>query len=59
MKFSGICLITNDVQGLTEFYKIVLGVGAKGGAEHAEVFTEGAGIAIFSQSWPRGYYTYV
>ena len=50
MKFSGICLITKDVLRLTEFYKEILGVQAEGDAGHAELFTEGAGIAIFSEN---------
>ena len=50
MKLAGICLITKDVLRLTEFYKKVLGATAEGGDVHAEIFTEGAGIAIFSEN---------
>ena len=48
MKFVGICLITKDVPALADFYAKVLGVEAKGNDVHAELNTEGAGIAIFS-----------
>jgi uncharacterized glyoxalase superfamily protein PhnB len=48
VKFVGICLITNDVPSLADFYAKVLGVEAEGNDVHAELNTEGAGIAIFS-----------
>jgi uncharacterized glyoxalase superfamily protein PhnB len=48
VKFVGICLITNNVPALADFYAEVLGVQAEGDDGHAELSTEGAGIAIFS-----------
>ena len=48
MKFTGICLITPNVPALVSFYTKVLGVKAEGDDVHAELKTEGAGIAIFS-----------
>ena len=48
MKFVGICLITDDVPALVDSYTKVLGVKAEGNDVHAELNTEGAGIAIFS-----------
>jgi catechol 2,3-dioxygenase-like lactoylglutathione lyase family enzyme len=48
VKFVGICLITNNVPVLVDFYTKVLGVKAEGDDVHAELSTEGAGIAIFS-----------
>ena len=48
MKFAGICLITQDVIALVDFYKKVLGVEARGDETHMELSNEGAGIAIFS-----------
>ena len=48
MKFRGICLITNDVPKLRDFYTTVLGVAAEGDSEHVELYTEGVSIAIFS-----------
>lgn len=48
MKFTGICLITEDVAALTRFYTKILGVKAEGNDVHAELKTEGANIAIFS-----------
>lgn len=48
MKFVGICLVTNNVPALADFYTKVLGVSAEGDDTHRELHTEGAGIAIFS-----------
>lgn len=48
MRFSGICLITNNVPVLADFYHRVLGVRAEGDDVHVELNTEGGGIAIFS-----------
>jgi uncharacterized glyoxalase superfamily protein PhnB len=48
MRLVGICLITNNVPVLADFYARVLGVKAEGDDVHAELNTEGAGIAIFS-----------
>jgi len=48
MKFTGICLITNNVPVLANYYTKVLGVKADGDEVHVELKTEGANIAIFS-----------
>ena len=48
MKFTGICLVTNNVPALASFYQEVLGVSAEGDDVHIELHTEGANIAIFS-----------
>jgi uncharacterized glyoxalase superfamily protein PhnB len=48
MRFNGVCLITDNVVGLTEFYSTLLGVEAAGDAVHAEIITQGAGLTIFS-----------
>jgi catechol 2,3-dioxygenase-like lactoylglutathione lyase family enzyme len=48
MIFTGICLITNDVTRLANFYVGLLGVEAEGDDEHVELHTEGASIAIFA-----------
>ena len=48
VKFVGICLVTNNVPVLVDFYTKVLGVEAEGDDVHAVLSTEGAGIAIFS-----------
>jgi catechol 2,3-dioxygenase-like lactoylglutathione lyase family enzyme len=48
VRFVGICLITNNVPALADFYTKVLGVEAEGDDVHAELDTDGAGIAIFS-----------
>ena len=48
MQFTGICLITNNVPILADFYAKVLGINVEGDAMHCELHTEGASIAIFS-----------
>ena len=48
MKFLGICLITKDVMGLTEFYCKVLNAKFEGDLTHTDIKTEGASISIFS-----------
>ena len=54
MKFAGICLVTNNVSALSDFYAKVLGVKAEGDDVHAVLNTEGAGIAIFSTEGMEG-----
>jgi len=48
MRFDGICLITQDVPALADFYATVLGVKTEGDEQHAELHTQGAHLAIFS-----------
>ncbi len=48
MQFTGICLITQNVPKLADFYAKVLGVTGEGDAMHYALHTEGASIAIFS-----------
>jgi len=48
IKFKGICLITNNVPVLTNFYREVLGVSADGNELHTELKTNGATLSIFS-----------
>ena len=48
MKFTGICLITQNVHALVDFYAAVLGVSAEGDDTHAELKTEGAQLTIYS-----------
>ncbi len=48
MKVTGICLITDNVRALAEFYTQALGVTADINDVHVALETEGAGIAIFS-----------
>jgi catechol 2,3-dioxygenase-like lactoylglutathione lyase family enzyme len=48
VKFVGICLITNNVPVLADFYAKVLGVKAEGDDVHVGLDTEGAGMSIFS-----------
>lgn len=54
MRFSGICLITDRVRSLAEFYQQVLGVEACGDDTHMELNTCGAGMAIFSTDGMEG-----
>jgi len=48
-KFTGLCLITRDVLKLSAFYRDLLGVELQGDQVHAELFTQGAGLAIFAE----------
>jgi len=48
MKFTGICLVTQNVPGLARFYQQILGVDAEGDETHVEMKTERAGLTIFS-----------
>ncbi|MDO8685551.1 MAG: VOC family protein [Clostridiales bacterium] len=49
MTFIGICIITENVSRLTEFYKKVLQTTADGDDTHAVINTKGASISIFSK----------
>ena len=49
MRLEGVCLITEDVAQLAGFYCRVLEVEAEGDNVHQELFTEGAGMTIFSK----------
>ncbi len=48
-KFTGMCLITRDVRRLSAFYSTILEAQVEGDDEHAVVFTEGMGMAIFAE----------
>ena len=48
MKFVGICLVTDDVPGLVDFYTIILRAEAEGDEIHAALKNQGAEITIFS-----------
>ncbi len=48
MKLSGICLTTENVLALTDFYTMVLGVEAEGDETHMELSTQGTGMALFT-----------
>jgi predicted enzyme related to lactoylglutathione lyase len=54
MKFTGTCLITNDVTRLADFYSKLLGVAAEGDSTHMELHTEGAGLTLFSVEGMEG-----
>jgi catechol 2,3-dioxygenase-like lactoylglutathione lyase family enzyme len=48
MNFTGICLVTDDVLQLADFYCNVLGVESDGDDNHVELKTSGAVLTIFS-----------
>jgi uncharacterized glyoxalase superfamily protein PhnB len=54
MRFTGVCLTTQNVPALAAYYARVLGVQAVGDDTHAELHTEGAGMAIFSVAGMEG-----
>lgn len=48
MKFTGVCLITDDVMALAGFYQQILGVTGEGDETHMALSLEGGELAIFS-----------
>jgi uncharacterized glyoxalase superfamily protein PhnB len=50
MKFTGICLITENVPGLVRFYEKIFNSQAEGNETHAELIIAGVGLAIFSKA---------
>jgi hypothetical protein len=48
--FTGLCLITKDVFSLSTFYRDLLGVEMLGDPIHVKLFTQGAGLYIFSEA---------
>ena len=49
MNLFGICLITENVRRLADFYQAVLQAEVEDGDIHVEVRTEGCGLAIYSR----------
>ncbi len=49
MKFSGVCLVTDHVPALVQFYTQILGCQAEGDDVHAEFTLDGLGLAIFTR----------
>ncbi|MFU8796063.1 MAG: VOC family protein [Dehalococcoidia bacterium] len=54
MRFNGICLISQDVRRLREFYESALHVEAEGDDVHVKLKTPGAVLSIFSESGMEG-----
>jgi uncharacterized glyoxalase superfamily protein PhnB len=50
MKFTNICLITENVSRLARFYETIFQTKADGDDIHTALSTDGAGIAIYSKS---------
>lgn len=50
MTFIGICIITENVSRLTEFYKEILQTTAEGDDSHAIINIKGAGISISTKT---------
>jgi uncharacterized glyoxalase superfamily protein PhnB len=49
MKFSGICLITENVPALVAFYSLLFGGRAEGDDYHSEFQLDGLNLAIFAR----------
>ncbi len=49
MKFSGICLVTEDVSALVRYYGRIFAAEAEGDDTHAEFHVGGLSLAIFSR----------
>ncbi len=54
MEFTGICIVTDKVVELTNFYKKLLAVDADGDENHTDLRTNGAAISIFSKEGMDG-----
>jgi predicted enzyme related to lactoylglutathione lyase len=50
MKFNGICILTENVPRLSEFYQKILNAKAVGDEIHTEIVTQGCGLAIYAKS---------
>jgi uncharacterized glyoxalase superfamily protein PhnB len=50
MKFSGICLITDDIPRLARFYELLSGGHPEGGDVHAELSFAGVQLAFFTRA---------
>lgn len=48
MKFTGVCLVTEHVPTLVQFYTRILGCQAEGDDRHAEFAMDGVSLAIFT-----------
>jgi catechol 2,3-dioxygenase-like lactoylglutathione lyase family enzyme len=49
MRFTGVCIVTDDVAGLRSFYERVLRVDTEGDDTFAFVRTDGAALSVFSR----------
>lgn len=49
MKFTGVCLVTENVPALVQFYSKVLDCLAEGDDTHSEFTVGGLGLAIFTR----------
>ncbi|HEX9330476.1 MAG TPA: VOC family protein [Anaerolineales bacterium] len=49
MRFNGICLVTQDVAKLRNFYKSILQVEAEGDDTFTTLSTKGAALSIFTE----------
>jgi catechol 2,3-dioxygenase-like lactoylglutathione lyase family enzyme len=50
-RFNSVCLISQDVRSMRDFYRDVLQVEAEGDDTYAVIKTEGAGLSIY---WQQG-----
>ena len=50
MKFTDVCLITEDVPALAKFYKAIVQADARGDEKHMHIETRGTGLAIYSKA---------
>ncbi len=54
MRFSGVCLVTRDIQRLAAFYRTLLQVEPEGDDIHVNFALDGAGLAIYSVQGMEG-----
>lgn len=54
MVFEGLCIMTNNVSRLAQFYQELFETPAEGNEEHTTLSIGGLGLAIWKQDLPEG-----
>ncbi len=54
MVFEGICIMTNNVSGLAQFYRELFDATSEGNDEHTTINFGGLGVAIWKRDIPDG-----
>lgn len=54
MRFTGICIITDDVVVMRDFYRRVLEVEAEGNDTHTRLLADGGSLCLFSSDGMEG-----
>ena len=54
MRFEGICIMTDNVSRLAQFYRELFDTTSEGNEEHTTINVGGLGVAIWKQDMPEG-----